>query len=284
MSEIEIRHVRAFLAVVDCGGFTAAAELLLITQPALSRTVADLERRLGERLLDREQRPVQPTPAGRALVPQARRLIAVYEETVSALDAEPGTLRVGFAWSAAGERTTAVIRAFEQAQPGTRVVLRRIDTATAGVDDGRSHLALVRTPPRSPRLHSALLARETRVVALATGHPLAGRDVLHLDDVRDDPLLVNSVAGSTSPRLWGPGGGARPVVEVRSTEEWMHAVALGRGIGVTATSTTAFHAHPEVRFVPLVDAPALEVLAVWPRRGAHPAAAGFVETARRVLG
>lgn len=280
MSEIEIRHIRAFLTVVDSGGFTAAAEQLRITQPALSRTVADLERRLGERLLDRDHRPVQPTRAGAALLRQARRLMAVHEETVSALDATPGVLRVGFAWNAAGERTTAVVRAFESRHPGVRVVLRRIDTATAGVDDGRCHLAVVRTPPRSPRLDSAVIGRETRVVALAVGHPLSDRETLALDDVRDDPLLINSVAGTTSPRLWGEAAPAdRPLVEVRNTEEWMHAVALGRGIGVTVTSTAAFYVHPEVRFVPLRDAPPLDVLAIWPRRGMHPLTAEFVESA-----
>lgn len=283
MSEIEIRHVRAFLTVVDSGGFTAAAGQLRITQPALSRTVAELERRLGERLLDRDQRPVQPTRAGVALLPQARRLLAVHAETVSALDAAPGGLRVGFAWNAAGEQTTAIVRAFEAEHPDVRVTLRRIDTATAGVDDGRCHLALVRTPPRSPRLDSAVIGTEARVVALAVGHPLAGRAALDLDDVRADPLLVNSVAGTTSPRLWGAGHTDRTVVEVRTTEEWMHAVALGRGIGVTVTSTAAFYAHPEVRFVPLRDAPPLDVLAIWPRRGVHPLVGEFVGAARGVL-
>jgi DNA-binding transcriptional LysR family regulator len=282
MSEIEIRHVRAFLTVVDRGGFTAAAAELRITQPALSRTVADLERRLGERLLDRDHRPVQPTRAGSAFLRQARRLLAVHEETVTALDATPGVLRVGFAWNAAGERTTTIVRTFESDHPDVRVVLRRIDTATAGVDDGRCHLAVVRTPPRSPRLDSAVIGRESRVVALAVTHPLSGRESLELDDVRDDPLVVNPVAGTTSPQLWAAPAAGRPLVEVRNTAEWMHAVALERGIGVTVTSTAAFHAHPEVRFVPLRDAPALDVLAIWPRRGAHPLTSDFVAAARDV--
>lgn len=284
MLEIEIRHVRAFLAVVDEGGFTAAADRLRVTQPALSRTVAELERRLGERLIDRAHRPVQPTRAGAAFLLQARRLLSVHEETVQALDAGVGVLRIGFAWNAAGERTTAMVRAFEAEHPDTRVVLRRIDTATAGVEDGRCHIALVRTPPGSPRLDCAVIGQESRVVALAVGHPLAGRESLGLDDVRHDPLLVNPVAGTTSPRLWGTAYADRPVVEVRNTAEWMHAVALGRGIGVTVTSTAAFHAHPEVRFVPLHDAPPLDVLAIWPRRGTHPRTADFVAAARAVAG
>ncbi len=282
MAEIEIRHVRAFLAVLDRGSFTGAARDLRVTQPALSRTIAELERRLGDRLLDRDRRPVAPTRAGERLAPQARRLLAVHEETVHAVGGGSDVLRVGFAWNAAGESTTAIVRAFEVAHDGVRVQLRRIDTATAGVDDGRCHVGLVRLAPRSPRLDGVVLAREPRLVALSVDHPLAGHTALDLADVRTDPLLVNSVAGTTTPRLWGPDGADRQVVEVRSTDEWMHAVALGRGIGVTAASTAVFHTHPEVRFVPLRDAPALEVLAIWPRRGAHRSTAAFVAVARAV--
>lgn len=73
---MEIRQLRHFMAVVDEGGFTAAARAELIVQSALSASIRNLERELGADLFDRTGRRVVLTEAGRAPVPQARALLA----------------------------------------------------------------------------------------------------------------------------------------------------------------------------------------------------------------
>lgn len=108
------------------------------------------------------------------------------------------------------------------------------------------------------------------------------RTELELADLADDPLVVNVVSGVTSPQLWPDHGRDRHTVRTRNSEEWVYAIALGRGIGVTVTSTAELFGHPGVRFVPVVDAPAVPVLAVWPRRGAHPLVPDLIEAGRRV--
>lgn len=280
--EPELRQLRALVAVLDTGSFTAAAQRLRIAQPALSRQVAGLERLVGHRLVDRAHHPLRPTTAGAAMLPHARRVLATAADTLDALDAGRATLRVGFAWNAAGTLTSAIVADFEVVHPDVTVVLRRVDSAHAGADDGRTHLALVRTPPSSPWLAGTELFSESRVAALPADHPLADRTELELADLADDPLVVNVVSGVTSPQLWPDHGRDRHTVRTRNSEEWVYAIALGRGIGVTVTSTAELFGHPGVRFVPVVDAPAVPVLAVWPRRGAHPLVPDLIEAGRRV--
>lgn len=73
-------RLRAFVAVVERGGFTRAAESLGVTQPTVSTLVAALERRIGTPLLERSRAGVQPTAAGSALLPHVRRILATAEE------------------------------------------------------------------------------------------------------------------------------------------------------------------------------------------------------------
>jgi DNA-binding transcriptional LysR family regulator len=64
--------------------------------------------------------------------------------------------------------------------------------------------------------------------------------------------------------------------EVRNTDEWLEAIAAGRGVGSTPRSTATLYRHPGVRYIALRDAPPVPVCLAWPARGAHPHAAGFV--------
>src|SRR5947207_10254542 len=77
---INRNHLALFLAVAECGGFSRAAERLLISQPAISHQVAELERAVGVKLLDRLPRGVRPTQAGEALLGYARRIAGLEEE------------------------------------------------------------------------------------------------------------------------------------------------------------------------------------------------------------
>src|SRR4051794_39756330 len=97
--DVELRQLRAFVAVVDHGTFTDAAAVLGMTQASVSRSVAGLERALGVRMLRRTTREVSLTVAGSRVLGPARRML---EEAavVARVAADTGTeLRVGYAWS-----------------------------------------------------------------------------------------------------------------------------------------------------------------------------------------
>src|ERR671936_265111 len=110
MHEVELRQLRCLVAIVDEGTFTDAAIALDVSQAAVSRTLASLERALGVRLLRRTSREVTPTAAGLRVLAHARRVLAEVSELVRAAPSDHPSLRIGYAWSAVGRHTAAFQR------------------------------------------------------------------------------------------------------------------------------------------------------------------------------
>ena len=84
-SRVEIRHLRAFVAVVEAGSFSAGARSLNVSQPALSQNIGMLEQSLDMHLLDRGPGGVSPTPAGAVLLSEARSLIRRFEKALAVM-------------------------------------------------------------------------------------------------------------------------------------------------------------------------------------------------------
>ncbi|NMI01745.1 LysR family transcriptional regulator [Pseudonocardia acidicola] len=278
---VELRHLRAFVAVAEERSFTRAAERLQITQPALSRTIAALERLVGAGLIWRNRRTVQLTAAGVRFLPHAHRALAVVEEAVGVAGGEVPALRVGFTWGSTAEYTAPIVRAFEQDNPGVVVDIRRYDDTVAGLADGRTHVGFLPGDPDDPRLGTLVLAEEPRVAALPADHPLAGRDEVMLRDLENEIVVINVVSGTTSLDLWDTGRRPGTVVRVRNVDEWMEAIAAGRGIGLTPASTGRLYSHPAIRYRLIADAPLVPITLAWPRTAPHPLVADFVAVAGR---
>lgn len=121
--DLDMDALRAFVTVVDAGGFTAAADRLGRTQSAVSMKIKRLEELLERRLLDRSSRALSLTPAGERLMGHARRLLALNDETVAFLlapDAE-GQLRFGVAEYFAPEHLPMILARFRRAYPRVRL-------------------------------------------------------------------------------------------------------------------------------------------------------------------
>lgn len=224
LSGMEFRQLRAFLAVAEYKHFTQAASALKISQSSLSRTIAALERCLGQRLVVRSRHVIRLSDAGELFLPYAHRAVAAAAEAFEKAHALRLPLRVGFTFR---------------------------------------------------------FRDEHRVAALPLGHPLAGKGTATLAQTRDDPFVVNIISGSGTPGLWGTTPPGRPIVEVSNVDEWLEAVAAGRGIGVSASSTATLHPHPGVVYVPLKDAAPVSVLIAWRSLDSHPHTAHFVAAAQR---
>src|SRR5215831_21408925 len=97
---VQLRHLRALIAVADEGTFTDAAIALGISQAAVSRTIAALEAELGVRLVRRTTRQATPTAIGARVVARARRVLAEVAELQRLVDDHAGELRLGYSWSA----------------------------------------------------------------------------------------------------------------------------------------------------------------------------------------
>lgn len=181
---IDLRRLRAFVAVAEEGHVTRAAERLGMQQPPLTRLLRGLEQELGVLLLRRLPRGVQTTEAGQVLLEEARAVLARAAELEGAVRraarGEAGRLAVGFTPSAALHPfVPAVLRAFHGEAPGVRMELDEAGT-TELVDallHGRLDAAFVRSPVGSvPGLLVEPVLEEPMLAALPAGHPLAGAE------------------------------------------------------------------------------------------------------------
>lgn len=262
--EVELRHLRAFVAVATRRSFTAAGRELLITQPALTRTIQQLETAVRARLLERTSRSVELTDTGRELLERLRAVLSDLDAALIAASGHAG-LRVGFQWALPDPWISDLLAAFETATGATATLLRRDDIATALLS-GDVDAALVRAPVRASGIAQTVLFEEDRVAAVPAESPLAARAHLDWPELAEHPLVVNTVSGATSADLWPPGHRPRHVLECGSYDEWLTIIAAGRGIGSTTTSAAEAHTHARVAYRPLTGAPPVALRLLWPTR------------------
>ncbi|MFI8518774.1 LysR family transcriptional regulator [Streptomyces sp. NPDC085481] len=283
-TNIELRHLRCFLAIADEGTLTRAATRLHLTQPAVSRTLAALEKHLGARLVDRSTHHLALTPEGRAFQDRAAAAVAAFDTAVDPEHLHHRPLRLGHAWSAFGPYTTPLLRRWQAAHPETPLELLRIDDRTAGLLRGEVDAALLRGPVEVPGLATEELLTETRVAAVPSDSPLSAHETLTLADLATQTAILNPVSGTTTLDLWPPHARPRSTLTVANTDDWLTAIAAARGIGVSAASTAALHPHPGVTYLPLTDAPPIPVLLAWREGDRHPAVGALLRLARDISG
>ncbi|MCZ7459587.1 LysR family transcriptional regulator [Streptomyces sp. WMMC940] len=279
---IELRHLRCFLAIAEERSLTRAATALHLTQPAVSRTLAALERRLGVRLVDRSTHHVDLTAEGRAFREKAAAAVAAFDEALDPARLHRRPLRLGHAWSAFGSFTTPLLRRWQREHPETPLELLRIDDRTAGLARGEVDAAVLRGPVDTSGLVTALLFTEPRVAAVTSDGPLARRASLTLADLASVPVVLNTVSGLTTLDLWPAGTRPATTLTVGNTDDWLTAIAAGRGAGASAASTADMHPHPGVTYRPLTDAPPVPVVLAWRAAAPHPALGALVALAREL--
>jgi DNA-binding transcriptional LysR family regulator len=274
--DVELRQLRCLVAIIDEGSFTDAAIALGVSQAAVSRTLASLERTLGTRLLRRTSREVTPTAAGLRAAAQARRVLGEVADLVREAASGHTRVRIGYAWSALGGHTADFQRRWARAHPETELQLVRVNSATAGLAEGACDLAVVRRPVDDRRFEAAIVGLERRLCALAADDVLARRRSLRLADLSDRVLLVDRRTGTTTPELWPPG--ARPAIEeTHDVDDWLTVISSGRCVGITAESTAHQYPRPGIVYRPVKDAEPIAVRLAWWRDDQHPAAQATIE-------
>ncbi|MEC4591507.1 MULTISPECIES: LysR family transcriptional regulator [Nitrospirillum] len=195
---MELRHIRYFLAVAEEGNFTRAAARLGIGQPPLSQQVKDLEREVGAALFHRVPHGAELTEAGRAFMDRVRPFPALAQQALDsarrAARGELGSLRAGFTSSSAFNPAVAgAIRSFRRAYPEVDLGLVESNSIPllAALEGGEVDIIFLRTdPPPGGPVQTRLLAVEPMVAVLPAGHPAAGTPVLDLGRLRDDPFIL----------------------------------------------------------------------------------------------
>ena len=268
--DVELRHLRAIAAIGDQGSISAAAVTLHVAQPALSRTLSQLENRLGTRLVDRTTRRLELTAAGRVLWEHAHRILRSVDEAIAATTSACSQLRVGFSWSALGSHTVALMRTWKAEQPDTALVFRRVDDPELALRTGKIDVAFFRSTPGAPTRQHVLLGYEQRLAAVAADDPLSRRDELTLNAIATRRVALCATAASADLGLWPPDQQPNRTVVVGNVDEWLATIAAGDTAGLTSESTEYSHPHPGIRYVPVSGVGPVPVFSPGPPTTATP--------------
>jgi DNA-binding transcriptional LysR family regulator len=184
-----------FVTVVEEGQFTRAAEKLHIAQPALSKSIAQLEHRIGVRLLERHARGVALTPAGEAFYEKARVAVAAEAEALATAEflmrGQQRIVEWGFVVAPPGLHSPGPLKALADAHRDIDIRYLELSFPTSPTHTWLADVdvAVCHVPQVDPRVWSRWLYREPRVVVAAKGHPLAARGELTVADVLDEAFV-----------------------------------------------------------------------------------------------
>ncbi|MEV0393324.1 LysR family transcriptional regulator [Polymorphospora rubra] len=279
---METRELRYFVTVAEELHFSRAAERLGIAQPPLSRAIAQLERRLGVTLLDRNRRGVTLTDAGRVLLDEAR---IVLDATTAAAHrtrrAAAATHRLTLATKAGANhellRKLLDAHAAEPDSAEIDVLLCGMGEQARMLRDGRADVALMQRPfDALAGFDTEDLLTEQQVAILPAGHPLAARTSLTMADISDvADLPVARWPGQDGTYEPGPGP------EIHDQSQLAQLIALGHTMAVLCASSRSWlwNAHAAVA---LTDAPHVTTVLAWPPLSRSRAVAGLLRTATRL--
>ena len=261
--DLELRHLRSLTAVIDAGSFTDAAIELGISQAAVSRNVAALERVLGVRLMHRTTRTVELTPAGERTLRHARRALSILADLQQEALAGGSTIRIGYAWSALGRHTPEFQRRWAAAFPHRELRLVRTNSPTAGLAEGTSDFAILRRVPDTAAFDLVLIGVEKRYCAMAVEDPLAGKRSVSLAQAGSSPLAIDLRTGSTTLDLWPEGERPLQTVVTSDVDDWLTVIGSGKARGITAESTAHQYRRRGLVYRPVRDAAPVPVYAAW---------------------
>jgi DNA-binding transcriptional LysR family regulator len=205
---MDTKQLTAFCAVVERRSFSQAADQLGVTQPAVSLQIRSLEQRLGQQLLDRSGRRVEPTEAGLRLYRGAQRLLALEQQILHELGEEAegelsGRLEIGASTGPGGSVLPVVLGEFQRLHPQVHVALTVSDTQRVVEQVARRELELgvVGAGGRHRGVSFSPFYRDEVVLAVPAGHRRAGK-TLSLEELKAEPLV-----------LMQDGAGIRQIIE-----------------------------------------------------------------------
>lgn len=270
---IELRHLRAFVAVAEELNFTRAAERLFIAQQGLSTQIRQLEDRIGARLFERDTRRVALTEAGAVLYQQAAALLEDAEAAIAAVKAtaqHPTTaLTVGFVVSVEHGSFAHVLTEYSRRHPETRVMIRfgEATDPSGGLRSGEADVAFVYGPFDTSGLETRRLFTEPLGVVMAADHPLARTEELTLEMVLAEPTFDFP----TGDRIWHDywmatahraGIPAKIVADFRSLDSLVEALRAKLGVH-TGTSSLAELGGPSLVWRQMPELEPLDHFVAW---------------------
>jgi DNA-binding transcriptional LysR family regulator len=291
---MNIKQLNYFVAVATHLSFTKAAKTLFVSQPALSKQIAELEKEVGVQLFVRSRHAVKLTPAGGAFLRQAIHLLNEWSEGVeTARRISRGTvggLAVGFLGPPLRMLLPAIVRDFRDRYPKIDIRLKEmnkgplLDDLLSGKLDTIFTMNLGISGIKN-LAHEHIYTDDTYVV-LPDSHPRARDRVLRLQDLASEPFVFISRQESpqgfyaTYELCLNSGFTPNIVAETDFIETVLVLVECGIGISVLPGCLKPF-AGPSLRFVPLVGGSIFEVVVVWDTTNPNPSVPLFLDVVRR---
>lgn len=298
--QMDIKNLEAFLALADHLNFTKSAEQLYISQPAFSRQITKLEDEFGCELFTRNKRKVELTEYGREFANYAQSIFSEYEKWMLVLQRmkaekikKTGYLRIGFLQDLPHQFVPVAIRRFEAAHENIDLTLQ--DGTMSAVIDGLMKdtidvgFTLSNEITEYHEISCLSLEAVKTCVALSANHPLADRESIRMEELRDETFVA------VSPKDYGPGSrhmtylckkaGFEPRIAAYTTFVPSLLMMVGCGVGISIVAETARGIAPEgVTLVPLdEDSAHTEMLLMWKPTTTNPAVPLFVNFAEALL-
>jgi DNA-binding transcriptional LysR family regulator len=292
---LELRQLRYFLAVAQELHFGKAALRLHMTQPPLSQTIMALEELLGAALFVRSRRGVSLTPAGEALLPEARRMLLQAQELPElvkrAANGEVGQLALAFVSSADYSVLPPFLRAYRAAYPAVKINLQEAtsDVQLADLLAGRIDAGLLIPPlPGKAQIELDYMAVLSEPLVLAAPSGLAGPEgTVHLASLPRLPLIIfpRAIAPKLYDAILAVFGNAGITPEIGQQAIQMQTivslVSAGMGLALVPQSVSNLM-RPGVEYRALLDlTPQVETGLAWRRDNRSPVLAGFLELLRK---
>lgn len=287
---MDLRRLRLFLAVVDEGGFTRAAEAEFVSQPSVSQAVRELEDELGTPLFHRVGRGVVLTPAGEALVGPARQTLRDVDTARAAVAAvaglESGRLDLCALPTLAVDPVAPLTGAFRIAHPGVTVTLADAEgpvEVASLVGSGDAEVGITVEHAANDGLRSVKLGRQEMLVVLPPGSPARTR-ALAAAELADRPIVTTPRGTSTRQLLDEAFASAQlaPHIAVVTAqrEAVLPLVLAGAGATLLPQPLAATAARLGAVVVPMSPQVTRDVVAVHRESALSPAASAFLSIAR----
>jgi LysR family hydrogen peroxide-inducible transcriptional activator len=246
-----LRQLEYFVALVETGSFKAAAEHCGISQPSLSVQLATLEKRLGQRLLERGRTGVIPTLAGREVHERARTILEATQTLVNRFETSrnglTGVIRFGASGTLGPYLLPHVIAQLHARFPGLQLFIREAppETLVAGLARGDFDMILVQLPARGD-VRPIRLFREPLEIVVARDHPFATRDRISREDLRGQTVLALGPAFSLRQQVAElcESLGARMRADYEGTS--LDAIRLMAGMGMGIAVLPALYVRSEI--------------------------------------
>ncbi|MEU8660408.1 LysR family transcriptional regulator [Actinoplanes philippinensis] len=280
--DLELRLVRYFTVVAAHQNFGRAAADLHVAQPALSRQIQRLEKRLGARLLDRGPQGTRLTAAGEAFLPRAQSLLHAARQAELAVrdQAETERITLGYVEDLV---ITAAVRELRRRHPHAEITTRHLSCRDVGALSDKRVDALIGRAPLPLAADEVLttpLYEEPRMVVVPHGHPWAGRASVTSAELAGESAAPCAFETEdwTSYQLLGSG-----VPPMESYEDKLELVASGRAIAVLPVGDRRSSLRPDLVTVPITGAPPSRVVVVSRKGDPNPMIRGFRLAAKAVL-